>query len=157
MKNNLRVVIFCKVIFVVKVFRTHICDYLKGIIQCSADLFLFGTFQLPFGEDDDELLSPPQCSQDSAMPCNDLAQSFVNLELGRVKIETTQEVMLHIYIFVKLLFVKTYFGQCIYQTFFGSSCLGIPVLKKNFCRQKMFDSQTTAASWLSEEMNVLFF
>jgi hypothetical protein len=31
------------------------------------------------------------------------------------------------------------------------------VLKKNFCRQKMFDSQATGASWLTEEMNVLFF
>jgi hypothetical protein len=59
--------------------------------------------------------------------------------------------------FVKLLFVRLNFGQCIYQTLFGSSCLGIPVLKKNFCRQKMFDSQTTGASWLTEEMNVLFF
>jgi len=83
----------------VKVFRTHICDYLKGIIQCSAD-FLFGTFQLPFGEEDDDedvRQSPPHCSQESEMPCNDLAQSFVNLELGRVKIETTQQVTLHIY------------------------------------------------------------
>jgi hypothetical protein len=40
------------------------------------------------------------------MPCNDLAQSFVNLELGRVKIETTQQVMLHICMSVKLLFVR---------------------------------------------------
>jgi hypothetical protein len=62
--------------------------------------FLFGTFQLPFGEEDDDVtLSPPQLSQDSEMPCLDLAQSFVNLELGRVKIETTQQVMLHICMF----------------------------------------------------------
>ncbi|GFG40674.1 hypothetical protein Cfor_06711 [Coptotermes formosanus] len=47
---------------------------------------------LPFGEEDDDVtLSPPQLSQDSEMPCLDLAQSFVNLELGRVKIETTQQ------------------------------------------------------------------
>lgn len=61
---------------------------------------LFCTFQLPFGDDDDVTL--PTFSRDNEMTCQDLTQSFINLELGRVKIETTQQVMLHHSAFLKL-------------------------------------------------------
>ena len=69
-------------------------------------IFSFGAFQLPFGEDDDVTLSPPQFSQHSGITCHDLAPSFVNLELGQVKIDTSQQVTLHICTFVKLLIVR---------------------------------------------------
>lgn len=46
---------------------------------------------LPFGDEDEARPATSQFSQDSDMACKDLAQSFVNLELGRVKIETTQQ------------------------------------------------------------------
>jgi hypothetical protein len=58
------------------------------------------TFQLPFGDDDDVTL--PTFSQDNQVTCQDLAQSFVNLELGRIKIETTQQVILYHCTFLKL-------------------------------------------------------
>jgi hypothetical protein len=61
-------------------------------------------FQLPFGDDDDGTL--PTFSQDNEIASQDLAQSFVNLELGQVKIETTQQVMLYLCTFLKL--VVTY-------------------------------------------------
>lgn len=51
---------------------------------------LLCNFQLPFGDDDEVTFN-----KDNEITCHDLAQSFVNLELGRVKIETTQQVMLH--------------------------------------------------------------
>ncbi|XP_021942547.1 conserved oligomeric Golgi complex subunit 3 isoform X2 [Zootermopsis nevadensis] len=42
--------------------------------------------KLPFGDDDEVTFN-----KDNEITCHDLAQSFVNLELGRVKIETTQQ------------------------------------------------------------------
>lgn len=62
-----------------------------------------GTFQLPFGDEAEARLATSEFSQDSDLACKDLVQSFVNLELGRVKIETTQQVTLHLCMVVTLL------------------------------------------------------
>ncbi|XP_069704565.1 conserved oligomeric Golgi complex subunit 3 [Periplaneta americana] len=45
---------------------------------------------LPLGDEDD-LVSTSQFNKDSDKVCQDLAQSFLKLELGKVKIETTQQ------------------------------------------------------------------
>jgi hypothetical protein len=57
---------------------------------------------LPFGDDEEVTVSTSQFSQDNEITSQDLAQSFVNLELGRVKIETTQQVMLQCCLFLNL-------------------------------------------------------